>query len=89
MSQNPTKGWKGKLRIATTEGGLTSDEDDIINVSTNIGNDVEEAYHLGSRSPQELMEGNISIGLSLSKFLVDLTWSGYAGVGATGALTEY
>lgn len=84
-----TKGWRGKLRVATTEGGLTTDEPDILNVSPSFENNVEAAYELGSRDPKALEEGNIEISVTIKKYYKDNTWAQMAGVGSTGALTEY
>ena len=84
-----TKGWRGKLRVATTEVGLTTDEPDILSVTPGIENNVEAAYELGSRDPQSLEEGNIELTVSIEKYYKDNTWAGYAGVGSSGALTEY
>jgi len=83
-----TKGWKGDLRIADTEGGLSgaSDEDYIESVDTNLDGGLEELYQLGSRLPQEINEGNVKMGLSITKKFVSSTWAGYAGVGESDML---
>jgi len=83
------KGWRGKLRVATSEGGLTADEPDILTVSPSFENNVEAAYELGSRDPKSLEEGNIEITVTISKYYKDNTWAQRAGVGSTGELTEY
>ena len=84
-----TKGWRGKLRVATTEGGLTTDEPDILSVTPGIENNVEAAYELGSRDPKSLEEGNIELTMSIEKYYKDNVWAQMAGVGSSGALTEY
>ena len=83
-----TKGWRGDLRIADTEAGLSgaSNEGHIDGVDTNIDGGLEELYQLGSRLPQEINEGNVKMGLSITKKFVDGTWAGYAGVGETDML---
>lgn len=85
------KGWEGAIRIATTEAGLASasDESDVEDVSVDHAGGVEGVYELGSRLPSEVKEGNITIGLTVTKKFVDNVLAGYAGVGASGALTEY
>jgi hypothetical protein len=88
-----TKGWRGKLRIADTEAGLdtASDEPYIDRVETNIDGGLEALYQLGSRLPQEINEGNVSMSLTITKKLVDGTWAGYAGIGQTDMIppTKY
>jgi len=83
-----TKGWKGNLRIADTEAGLSgaSDEEYIESVDTNLEGGLEELYELGSRLPKEINEGNVKMSLSITKKLVDSTWAGYAGIGETNML---
>lgn len=83
----PVKGWSGKLRIATSEGGLTADEDNITNVSPSIDSAVAEAYQLGSRLPQALLEGNIKLAVTIEKFYIDNTWFNRCYSATT--LTEY
>jgi len=83
-----TKGWRGNLRIADTEAGLSSagDEGYIDGVGTDLDGGLEELYELGSRLPQEINEGNVKMSLSIEKKFVDGTWAGYAGVGQTDML---
>jgi len=83
-----TKGWRGNLRIADTEGGLSGagDEDYIDGVDTDLDGGLEELYQLGSRLPQEINEGNVKMSLSVTKKFVDGTWAGHAGVGQTDML---
>jgi len=83
-----SKGWRGNLRIADTEAGLTgaSNESYIDSVETNIDGGLEELYEWGSRLPKEINEGNVKMGVSLTKKLVDGVWAGYAGVGQTDML---
>ena len=87
----PRKGWEGEIRIATTEAGLAaaSEVAHVQSGSVEFANNVEAAYQLGSRSPQALKEGLIEITMSLDKRNFDWVIAGYAGVGSTGALTEY
>lgn len=83
-----SKGWPGDVRIAATEGGLTSasDEHFMDDVSCSLDGGLEALYELGSRLPQDINEGNVKMGLTLKKKLVDGTWAGYAGVGETDML---
>ncbi len=83
-----TKGWRGNLRIADTEAGLSgaSNEDYIDVVETNIDGGLEELYQWGSRLPKEINEGNVKMRVSLTKKFVDSTWAGYAGVGQADML---
>lgn len=89
------KGWEGALRVGTSIAdaeGSGSDEAAIQSVATSFGNAVEALYKLGSREPQEIKEGNIDITLDITahyQSATPTTWSARAGVGATGALTEY
>lgn len=87
----PRKGWEGDIRIATTEAGLAeaSNVAYVQSGSVDFANNVEAAYQLGSRDPQALKEGLIEITMSLDKRNLDWVTAGYAGVGLTGALTEY
>ena len=88
-----TKGWRGKLRIADSEADLdmASDEPYIERVETNIDGGLEALYQLGSRLPQEINEGNVSMSVRITKKYVDNTWAGYAGIGQTDMLppTKY
>ena len=88
-----TKGWRGKLRIADSEADLdtASDEPYIERVETNIDGGLEALYQLGSRLPQEINEGNVSMSVRITKKYVDNTWDGYAGIGQTDMLppTKY
>jgi len=83
-----TKGWKGVLRIADNEAGLSgaSDEEYIESVDTNLEGGLEELYELGSRLPKEINEGNVKMSLSITKKLVDSTWAGYAGIGVANMI---
>ena len=89
------KGWQGAIRVGATIAnaeGSGSDEVAVQSVATSFGNAVEALYKLGSREPQELKEGNIDITFDLTahyQHATPTTWSARAGVGATGALTEY
>lgn len=83
----PVKGWKGTLRVATTEVGLTTDESNILDASPEIDNQVTEAYEKGSRSPTDIMEGNMRLSVRIRKYYLDNTWQAYC-YSAT-ALTEY
>jgi len=87
----PRKGWEGDIRIATTEAGLAAAANvpHVQSGSVEFANNVEAAYQLGSRDPQALKEGLIEITMSLDKRNLDWVIAGYAGVGSTGALTEY
>jgi len=87
----PRKGWEGEIRIATSEGGLATAPAvaHVQSGSVDFANNVEAAYQLGSRDPQALKEGLIEITMSLEKRYFDWVIAGYAGVGSTGALTEY
>ncbi len=89
------KGWEGALRVGTTIAnaeGSGTDEDGLQSVSPSLGNNVEGLYKIGSRLPQEVKEGNIEISLDITaeyKSASPTNWSAKAGLGATGALTEY
>ena len=86
------KGWEGNLRVATTEADLAtaSNESKVQSVAVKHGPGLEAVYELGSRSPAELKEGNVEIGLDIKvNYVAGSLWAGKAGVGATGALTEY
>jgi len=87
----PRKGWEGDIRIATSEAGLAAAPNvaHVQSGSVDFANNVEAAYQLGSRDPQALKEGLIEITMSLDKRNLDWVIAGYAGVGSTGALTEY
>ena len=89
------KGWQGALRVGTTIAnaeGSGTDEVAVQSVATSFGNAAEALYKLGSREPQEIKEGNIDISLDITAYYqgsAPTNWSAKAGVGATGALTEY
>ncbi len=87
------KGWEGSLRIATSIANVEasgSDIDDVQSISHSHGNNVEALYQIGSRSSTEVKEGNIDLTLEISAhYTGGTTLSGYAGVGSSGALTEY
>ncbi len=74
----PVKGWIGRLRIATTDVGLTTNVTGITNVSPNLTNNVTAAYELGSRLPQAVLEGNIKLDMTITRFYIDNTWFNYA-----------
>ena len=89
------KGWEGALRVGTTIAlaeGSGTDEVAVQSVATSFGNAAEALYKLGARSPQEIKEGNIDISLDITAYYqgsAPTNWSSKAGVGSTGALTEY
>jgi len=89
------KGWEGALRVGATIAnaeGSGTDEVGVQSVATSFGNAAEALYALGSREPQEIKEGNIDISLDISAYYqgsAPTNWSAKAGVGSTGALTEY
>lgn len=86
------KGWQGAIRVATTEAGLSSasDESKVQSVSPTHGPNLEALREIGSRSPTEIKEGNIDIGLSIEvHYVAGSEWPGRAGVGSTGAHTAY
>lgn len=87
------KGWEGSIRIGTTKTlaeDTGTDVPDVQSVSPAHGNNAEALYQLGSRSPTEVKEGNIDLSLGLTlHYTGGTTFSGYAGVGASGALTKY
>lgn len=86
------KGWEGAVRVATTEGGLgtAANEAKVQSVSVSHGPNIESLYEVGSRLPQEVKEGRIEIGLDIEvRYVSGSAWPGRAGVGATGAHTEY
>lgn len=89
------KGWEGAVRVGTTIAdaeGSGTDEVGVQSVSYNFGNNVEELFHLGARLAQQLKEGLINITLDITSHYqsTDATnWSAKAGVGSSGALTEY
>lgn len=79
------KGWKGNLRVADTEAGLTtaSNEDYIDDVGTNVDGGLEALHQQGSRLPKEINDGLVKMKLTVKKKMVDGVWAGYAGVGQT------
>jgi maltoporin len=87
------KGWEGAIRVGTTIAdceGSGSDEPAVQSVNPSQGNNVEELFEIGSRVAQELKEGNINLSVDITiHYQSDTTWTTRAGVGATGALTEY
>jgi hypothetical protein len=85
------KGWQGAIRVATSEAGLPSASDvaNVESVSITHGPNLEAVYAIGSRQPQVVKEGNIEIGLEITKKYIDNTFAGYAGVGGTGEHTSY
>ena len=89
------KGWEGALRVGTTISlaeGTGTDEVAVQSISPSHGNSVEGLYKIGSREPQELKEGNIDISLDITAHYQSASptnWSAKAGVGTTGALTDY
>ena len=87
------KGWEGAIRVATSIANAEdsgSDEPAIQSSSFNHGNNVEALKHLGSRTPTEVKEGHIDLSFDLTaEYQGNTTWMTRAGVGATGALTEY
>lgn len=92
MEMSARKGWEGALRVATTEAGLVgaSDESEVQRISPTHGPNLEALYEIGSRSPTEIKEGNIEIGLDIEvRYVVGSVWPGYCGVGSTGAHTTY
>lgn len=86
------KGWEGAVRVATTEGGLTSagNEAKLQSVRPTHGPGLEALREIGNRSPTEIKEGNIDIGLSIEvHYVAGSAWPGRCGVGSTGAHTTY
>jgi len=87
------KGWEGALRVGDTIAnaeGSGSDINDVQSISPSHGNNVEALYEIGSRSPTEVKEGNIDLSMDITLLYTGgTTFSGYAGVGSTGALTKY
>lgn len=85
------KGWEGAIRVATTQAGLAAaaDVEHVESVDVDYAGGLEAVYELGSRLPKEVKEGNITIGLTITKKWVDNVFAGYAGVGGSGAVTEY
>lgn len=85
------KGWEGAIRV-DTDNDLSdvSDEDEVQSIAPTHGASIEEVYEIGSREPQALKEGNIEIGLDITaNYVAGSSWPTRAGVGSTGAHTEY
>ena len=83
-----TKGWRGALKIADTEAGLTAAPvvGYVDSVETNLDGGIEELYHLNKRLPKLISEGNVKMKVSITKKFVNSEWAGYAGVGQTDML---
>jgi hypothetical protein len=88
-----TKGWKGALKIADSEAELAAAVivGYVDNVDTNLDGGLEEVFHLNSRLPKMISEGNVKMKLSITKKFVNSDWAGYAGIGQTNMLppTKY
>jgi hypothetical protein len=86
------RGWEGAIRVATTEAGLATatNEAKVQSVSVSHGPGLEAIHEIGSRSPVEIKEGNIEIGLDVEVlYVAGSAWITRANVGGTGAHTEY
>ena len=83
-----TKGWRGALKIADTEAALPGAVvvGYVDSVETNLDGGLEEVYHLNSRLPKLIAEGNVKMRLTITKKFVNNDWAGYAGIGATNML---
>jgi len=88
MSNSATKGWRGALKIADTEAALPGAVvvGYVDSVETNLDGGLESVYHLNSRLPKLISEGNVKMSLSITKKFVNSEWAGYAGIGQTNML---
>ena len=83
-----TKGWRGALKIADTEGGLAAAPvvGYVDSVETNLDGGLESVYQLNSRLPKMISEGNVKMNVGITKKFVNNDWAGYAGIGQTDML---
>ena len=81
-------GWVGNLRVADTEVGLATadDEDNVIDVGTDLDGGLKALHQQGSRLPKKINDGLVKMKVTVKKYLKDTTWMGYAGYGQTNMI---
>jgi len=95
------KGWKGIIKIANTSSGLANASNvGATEMPITLGNSVESTYIIGSRTPTDLVEGNIELTGTVKKQfnnsaicyvdgVNDKTLHEAAGLGTSGNLSTW